>query len=54
MPGLEINIENSKYMMLSFQQNESQDRDIKKQTALLKMCYSSNNWNDSNKSKFDS
>jgi hypothetical protein len=40
--GLEINVENSKYMLLSRHQNAGKNRHTKKQTDRLKMCHSSN------------
>jgi hypothetical protein len=41
--GLEINVEKTKYMLLSHHQNVSQNRDIKIENS-LKMCHSSNIW----------
>jgi hypothetical protein len=40
--GLKINIEKTKYMLLSRHQNASQNRDIKIANRCLKMCHSSN------------
>jgi hypothetical protein len=42
--GLEINIEKTKYMLLSRHQNVGRNRDIKTATDRLKMCHSSNIW----------
>jgi hypothetical protein len=42
--GLEINVEKTKCMLLSRQQNVGQNRDIKDQTDHLKICHSSNIW----------
>jgi biotin operon repressor len=42
--GLEINVEKTKYKLLSHQQNIGQNRDIKIATDHLKMCHSSNIW----------
>jgi hypothetical protein len=41
--GLDINIEKTKYMLLSCHQNAGQHRDIKKKDR-LKICHSSNIW----------
>jgi hypothetical protein len=38
--GLEINVEKTKYMLLSHHQNEGQNREIKIQTDHLEMCHS--------------
>jgi hypothetical protein len=43
--GLEINVEKTKYMLLSRHQNVGQNRDIKiAKRDRLKMCHSSNIW----------
>jgi biotin operon repressor len=42
--GLKINVEKTKYMLLSRQQNAGHDHDIKKQTDHLKMWRTSNIW----------
>jgi hypothetical protein len=42
--GLEINIEKTKYMLLSHHENEGQNRDIKIANRSFKMCHSSNIW----------
>jgi hypothetical protein len=47
--GLEINVEETKYMLLSSHQNVVQNRDIKIANRSLKMCHSSNQ---THKSKF--
>jgi hypothetical protein len=52
--GVEINVEKTKYMLLSHHQHVSQNRGIKKQTDRLKMCHSSNIWGRQYKSRFDS
>jgi hypothetical protein len=51
--NLEINVEKTKYMLLSCRQNAGQNRHIKIANGLFENV-SSNIWNDSNKSKFDS
>jgi hypothetical protein len=40
--GLEINVEKTKYMLLSRHQNAGQNWDIKQQTYRLKLCHSLN------------
>jgi hypothetical protein len=42
--GLEINVEKTKYMLLSRHQNVGQNRDIKIENRLFEMCHSSNIW----------
>jgi hypothetical protein len=42
--GLEINVEITKYMLLSRHQNSGQNRDIKIEADRLKLCHSSNIW----------
>jgi hypothetical protein len=42
--GLEINVEKTKYMLLSSHQNVGQNRDIEKANDNLKLCQSSNIW----------
>jgi hypothetical protein len=42
--GLEINLEKTKYMLLSRHQNVGQNRDIKVANDRLKMCHSSSIW----------
>jgi hypothetical protein len=42
--GLEINVDKTKYMLLSRHQNVGQNRDIKIANRLFKMCHSSNIW----------
>jgi hypothetical protein len=42
--GLEINVEEAKYMLLSRQQNVGQNRDIKIASRSFEKCYSSNIW----------
>jgi hypothetical protein len=42
--GLEINVEKSKYMLLSHLQNAGKNRDKRIATDRLKMCRSSNIW----------
>jgi hypothetical protein len=42
--GLEINVEKTKYILLSRHQNVGQNRDINITTDRLKMCHSSNIW----------
>jgi hypothetical protein len=53
--GLEINLENTKYKLLSRHQNAGQDRDIKiANRSFEKRVTVQIFWDDSNKSKFDS
>jgi hypothetical protein len=42
--GLEINVETTKYMLLSRHQNVGQNRDIKIVNRSFEMCHSSNIW----------
>jgi hypothetical protein len=42
--GLEVNTEKTKYMLLSRHQNAGQSYDIKRVTDVLKMCQSSDIW----------
>jgi hypothetical protein len=42
--GLEINVEKTKYMILSRHQNVGQNWDIEIATDRLKICHSSNIW----------
>jgi hypothetical protein len=52
--GLEINVEKTKYMLLSCHQNVGQNRDIKIANKSFECVTVQIFWNDSNKSKFDS
>jgi hypothetical protein len=52
--GLEINVEKTKYMLLSRHQNAGQNRDIKIANIVRKCVTVQIFGNDSNKSKFDS
>jgi hypothetical protein len=42
--GLEINLDETKYMLLSCHQNALQNRDIKIRKSRFKVCHSSNIW----------
>jgi hypothetical protein len=42
--GLEVNIEKTKYMLVSHDQNAGQNQDIKEETDHLKMYHSSSIW----------
>jgi predicted secreted protein len=42
--GLEVNIEKTKYMLVSRNQNAGQNWDMKIPTGHLKLCHSSNIW----------
>jgi hypothetical protein len=52
--GLGIIVENTKYMLLSHHQNTGENQHIKIANRSLKMCQSSNMWQQQYKSKFDS
>jgi hypothetical protein len=52
--GLEINVEKTKYMLLSSHQNAGQNRDIKiADRSYENVSHSSNIWGQQYKSKFD-
>jgi hypothetical protein len=43
--GLELNVEKTKYLLVSRHQNADRNQDIKKkETVCLKLCHSSNIW----------
>jgi hypothetical protein len=42
--GLEVNVEKTKYMLVSRDQNAGQTRELKLETDHLKMCHSSSIW----------
>jgi hypothetical protein len=52
--GLEINVEKTRYMLLSRQKNVCQNWNIKIANWSFEKCHNSNIWGQHNKSKLDS